>query len=520
MNQTIDISPTDYINNIYKGRIRRTIQVIALAGLLVIVSSLLFSTQSGLDQPNLLIVGLVLFGSCIASWLLVDRGNQNLSTWVLLLGIFTSLSVNILLGDTLDQQISLLLFPVAIILASQMLTPSDQWNFAFLCIAAIVGVPLVAELGADITAYQLASAALTLLAAAIHTRMMAFIDDIIQWSLANYEREKGLNSEINEKRDLLQKGLEENERMAASLQKINDDLAQTRESVENARHFRGQFLANMSHELRTPLNAIIGFSETMLRFPIMYDDQELPDLYERDLAHIQSSGHHLLQVINNILDLSKIDAGKFDLEERPVNPISVIQQTITFAKTRLGNKPIEIRYEGPQTLPQVLGDEDRLLQVLQHITDNAVKYTDSGHITIRAITRDDMLEIAIADTGRGVPEDMRDTLFEEFQQAHRNSRDERDGSGLGLALANMLVDLMQGQLSFESGTEKGSTFTVTLPIYIAPTIDGDTEPPPTAEAALSQTVDAAGPSSIVINKNGEKSSIETETAETETVITT
>ncbi|MAU08902.1 MAG: hypothetical protein CL607_03705 [Anaerolineaceae bacterium] len=516
MSETFNISPNDYINNIYEGRIRRTVQVIAVAGLLVILSSLLFSIQSGFDQHNLLMAGLILFGSCIAAWLLVNRGNQNLSTWVLLLGIFTSLSGNILLGDVLDQQISLLLFPVAIILASQMLTPSDQWNFAFLCIAAIIGVPLIAELGDAIAPYQVASAGLTLLAAAIHTRMMAFIDDIIQWSLANYEREKGSNGEINEKRDLLQKGLEENERMAVTLQKINDDLAQTRESVENARHFRGQFLANMSHELRTPLNAIIGFSETMLRFPIMYEDQELPDLYERDLSHIQSSGQHLLQVINNILDLSKIDAGKFELGQRPFTPMNAIKQTVQFAKAKVADKPIEVHYNGPDTLPQFLGDEERLLQVLMHITDNAVKYTDSGHITISASTHDDMLEIAIADTGRGVPEDMRDTLFEEFQQAHRNSRDERDGSGLGLALANMLVELMQGQLTFESEAGKGSTFTVAMPIYTTSAIDGDTEPPPTTAAEVGNEVDAT----ISADNEDKTETIETEMVDTEKVITT
>lgn len=482
MNPTVDIAPNDYINTIYEGRIRRTIQVILVAGVLIIASALLFSTQTNNDQSNMLVTGLILFGGCIISWQALKYHNQNLSTWVLLLSIFASLSADIFLGDIMDQQISLLLFPVAIILASQMLTPTDQWNFAFLCVVAIIGVPFIAQIGEDILPYQAASVALTLIAAAVHTRMMTFIDDIIQWSLANYEREKNSNTEIDEKRTLLQNSLDENERMAASLRKINDALADTRENVENARHFRGQFLANMSHELRTPLNAIIGFSETMLRFPIMYEDQELPEMYGRDLNHIQSSGHHLLQVINDILDLSKIDAGKFELNERPIGTMEVIQQAMAFTKQQIADKPIEVRYDGPTTLPQLLGDYERLLQVLSNIADNAAKYTESGSIVFGAATVADTLEITIADTGRGVPEDMRDTLFEEFQQAHRTSRDARDGSGLGLALANMLVELMQGQLTFESEINKGTTFKVVLPIYVKPIMDDTTTPPESQNA--------------------------------------
>src|SRR5690606_33079846 len=142
---------------------------------------------------------------------------------------------------------------------------------------------------------------------------------ITEWALSNYQRERRTNDELFEKRQALQKSLKRSEALADRLGEINQALEYASAAAEEAKNFRGQFLANMSHELRTPLNAIIGFSETMLQFPIMYDNESLPSPYERDLGQIYNSGRQLLHVINDILDLARVDAGKLEIHLSPVD---------------------------------------------------------------------------------------------------------------------------------------------------------------------------------------------------------
>ncbi len=165
-------------------------------------------------------------------------------------------------------------------------------------------------------------------------------------------------------------------RWAIRLQETNDELDAARGAAEEAKHFRGQFLANMSHELRTPLNAIIGFSETMLKFPAMYDDVKLPVAYEADLQQIYTSGRQLLTLINDILDLAKVDAGKLDVRMERVDLSTVFEQR-RFDGERVGRQqadPAGDRH--PRFLPAVWADEARVRQVLLNLYSNAAKFTD------------------------------------------------------------------------------------------------------------------------------------------------
>jgi signal transduction histidine kinase len=214
----------------------------------------------------------------------------------------------------------------------------------------------------------------------------------------------------------------------------------------------------MSHELRTPLNAIIGFSETMLEFPIMYDNIPLPDSYNADMAQIYSSGRQLLHVINDILDLAKVDAGKLDVELARVNPEPIVLATVSTAKGLVGSKPIELEKDLPQPIPEVWVDETRLRQVLLNLYSNAVKFTEKGVIKLSVREVNEGVQFSLQDTGCGIAAEDMELIFQEFKQASPGGRDVRAGSGLGLTISRQLLDLMDGRIWVESELGKGSTF--------------------------------------------------------------
>src|SRR5262249_40031707 len=159
---------------------------------------------------------------------------------------------------------------------------------------------------------------------------------VTEWALMNYQRERKTTEALFDNRQLLERSLLRSQALSEELQEANQELEHARTAAEEAKHFRGQFLANMSHELRTPLNAIIGFSETMLRFPAMYDDVTLPDAYKGDLNQIYNSGRQLLSLINDILDLSKVDAGKLELHIQKVALQPIVDMVISTAQGLVG----------------------------------------------------------------------------------------------------------------------------------------------------------------------------------------
>jgi len=192
----------------------------------------------------------------------------------------------------------------------------------------------------------------------------------------------------------------------------------------------------------------------------------LPPAYKQDLDQINTSGKHLLALINDILDLSKVDAGKLDLEIETVDVDELFKGVMATAAGLKGNKPIKIRRDTPEGLPAVRGDTLRLRQILLNLLSNSAKFTDEGTITIGARPQEDnSMLFWINDTGIGIaPQDM-DKIFEEFRQGTSGRRKGRAGSGLGLAISRQLLNLMGGKIWAESTLGKGSTFYFTLPLY-------------------------------------------------------
>jgi GAF domain-containing protein/anti-sigma regulatory factor (Ser/Thr protein kinase) len=231
--------------------------------------------------------------------------------------------------------------------------------------------------------------------------------------------------------------------------------------LEAASRHKSEFLANMSHELRTPLNAVIGFSEVLLQR--MFGD--LNDKQEEYLKDIYASGQHLLSLINDILDLSKIEAGRMELAPAPFNLPGAVDNAVTLVKERAARHGITLQLDVDPRLGELVGDERKIKQVLLNLLSNAVKFTpEGGRISLKAGPRDGMVEIAVADTGIGIAPKDQAAVFEEFRQVGTDEQRKQEGTGLGLTLAKKFVELHGGRIWVESAPGRGSTFTFTLPV--------------------------------------------------------
>jgi len=220
---------------------------------------------------------------------------------------------------------------------------------------------------------------------------------------------------------------------------------------------KSQFLANMSHELRTPLNAIIGYSE-MLRENVSDASEEA-----QDLDHVLGAANHLQVMINDILDLARIEAGQMELQLHPVDLGGLVTEVGETIKPLVATNRNQLEIRMPATLPRVSGDPDRLKQILLNLTSNAAKFTSDGTITIEASADDAQVHLSVRDTGMGIPQDKLALLFKRFSQVDGSSTRRHGGTGLGLAISRDLVQLHGGQIDVESTCGVGSVFTVHLP---------------------------------------------------------
>jgi signal transduction histidine kinase len=217
----------------------------------------------------------------------------------------------------------------------------------------------------------------------------------------------------------------------------------------------------MSHELRTPLNAVIGFSEVLIQrmFGALNDKQ---DEYLKD---IYTSGQHLLSLINDILDLSKVEAGRMELASAPFHLPGALENAVTLVRERAARHGIALDLDLDSRLGELVGDERKVKQVLLNLLSNAVKFTpEGGRIRLRAGLTDGAVEISVIDTGIGIAPEDQAAVFEEFRQVGSDEGRKQEGTGLGLTLAKKFVELHSGKIWVQSELGRGSTFTFTLPV--------------------------------------------------------
>jgi signal transduction histidine kinase len=228
-----------------------------------------------------------------------------------------------------------------------------------------------------------------------------------------------------------------------------------------ANQHKSEFLANMSHELRTPLNAVIGFSEVLLER--MFGD--VNQKQEEYLQDIVSSGRHLLSLINDILDLSKIEAGRMELELGAFDLQVALENALTLVRERAVRRGIRLELKTDARLGTIVGDERKFKQILLNLLSNAVKFTpEGGRVTLTATLADGTVEVSVIDTGIGIAPQDQEAIFEEFRQVGRDYASKREGTGLGLTLAKKFVELHGGKIWVKSEVGQGSTFTIALPL--------------------------------------------------------
>ncbi|MDH3826996.1 MAG: ATP-binding protein, partial [Desulfobacterales bacterium] len=232
--------------------------------------------------------------------------------------------------------------------------------------------------------------------------------------------------------------------------------------LESANQHKSEFLANMSHELRTPLNAILGYTELIL--DNIYGD--VPEKIQEVLERLEKNGRHLLNLINDVLDLSKIEAGQLTLSLNEYSMGDVIQTVSTSVEALAAEKDLDLKVEVSKDLSIGKGDEQRIAQVILNLVGNAIKFTDEGEVKIEVTVSNETFLVSVHDTGPGVTEADQQKIFDEFQQADGSSTRKKGGTGLGLSISKKIIDMHGGRIWVESTLGKGSTFRFTLPIRV------------------------------------------------------
>jgi len=399
-------------------------------------------------------MGLLLAGP-VAGYLLRRRSGlaAHLLTWSLL-----GASVCVVL--TFHSLAATYLFILPVILASVLLSQT-----AFF-LAAAIATGLVFALGPKLTPAPLLSgdillpATMILLVTVTSWLSARNLHTALHWSWNGYERARRNEEIADQRRGELAQALKALDEAAHRLERTNYMLALARDQAEEARRLKQQFAQTISHELRTPLNLIVGFTELMIHSPEYYGAQ-LPTAYLHDLSIVYRNACHLQDLVADVLDLARIEAAQMSLTLEEMDPAALVEEAINTVHSLVEAKGLALQTEIEPNLPRLWVDPTRIRQVLINLLNNAVRFTETGSITVRARREGQEIVFAVADTGVGIaPEDI-DRIFDEFYRAGNSGR--RGGAGLGLAISRQFVKLHGGRIWAESQLGRGSTIYFSLP---------------------------------------------------------
>ncbi len=284
----------------------------------------------------------------------------------------------------------------------------------------------------------------------VYSSLLIFIGLCTWWLTLNNESRNLAHEETTKQTQLLLKEIEDH--------KITDaKYRQAINTADNANSAKSQFLSNMSHEIRTPLNSIVGYSH------ILHNDASIPDHRREAIAILKRSSEHLSSLVDDILDISGIEARRFELRYAPLDLPGLIEHLISSFKTQAEDKGLKFSFQISDPLPKkVRGDEKRIRQILINLLNNAIKFTYDGEIIFRLIYRSDVASFQVIDTGIGISKDDLNNIFQPFTRLGTHTGNAIAGSGLGLTISKIITELMGGELSVESTINKGSTFTVRI----------------------------------------------------------
>jgi signal transduction histidine kinase/CheY-like chemotaxis protein len=286
---------------------------------------------------------------------------------------------------------------------------------------------------------------------------------VTQWSLYSFAEAQKNMEEARQQRAQLARVLKDLDQAYYRLQRANAALDAARQVAEEAERFKAEFVTNVSHELRTPLNLIVGFSEMMMTAPESYDGIQLPGPYRSDLNALYHSARHLLALVDDVLDLARIEAGKIALARDEVDLAVLMSEAADMVRDYIAAKGLELQVDVPADLPQLWIDRLRIRQVLLNLLVNAARFTERGWIRLEASYRGDEVVVRVTDTGQGIPTQDLPKIFEEFRTAEQPASTWHSGTGLGLPISKKFVELHRGRMGVESVYLQGTSFWFTLP---------------------------------------------------------
>ena len=412
---------------------------------------------TAIELAALVPVLLVLTG---AGYSLVARGSITTASLVTVIGLLVTLTLAVWLQP--HTQLATF-FCLIILIAAGTLGTRAGFATAGVAIGLVAAAGLAPE---PVVGWDMALASIGLSAASAVLCWVATspVYVALEWAWQSYDRARQTTEELRDRQGELGRIVKSLNEAYTQLEHLNDELARARQAAEEARRLKAQFAANISHELRTPLNLIIGFSEMMATAPLAYGGERLPDAYQSDLDAIQRNAQHLSGLIDDILDLSQIEAGRMGLVKERLALGDVVREAAAAVARLFDGKGLTIDVRVPDDLPLVYADRTRVRQVVINLLGNAARFTDEGGVEIRARTQGTDIIVSVADTGVGIaPEDL-PRVFEEFRQFAGSGGRRAGGSGLGLAISKQFVELHGGSMWVESRLGEGTTFHFTLPL--------------------------------------------------------
>ncbi|MCL5996288.1 MAG: hybrid sensor histidine kinase/response regulator [Chloroflexi bacterium] len=406
-------------------------------------------------------------GTCALSWRLL-RQRYLLAQGVWQIGLILSITLALLLFQQSRIAYLYALMPLMVVI-------SVGWPAAILVEAVLALLLLPLYGGVSLLPVPVDEAVQVLIAGAVTGLLGWTASDsllmVTHWSLSSYTQAREAMDEAMQHRGQLARVLKDLDQAYHRLQRSNAALVAAWKVAAEAERFKAEFATHISHELRTPLNLIAGFTEMMMTSPESYDRTPLPGAYRRDLDAVYRSAQHLLALVDDVIDLARIDAGKIVLSREEVDLAVLIKEATDMVRDYVAAKGLHLDVEITNDLPRLWLDRLRIRQVLLNLLVNAARFTEHGSIHVSAACEGDEVVVRVTDTGRGIPAPELPRIFEDFRTQDDTGESHwvwHSGTGLGLPISKRFVDLHHGQMGVESVYLHGTTIWFTLPCTPAP----------------------------------------------------